>query len=143
MFEYVRRFDRLLSCLMQQLQCVSELQDKASFYEKHLIMPILDVSACVLKSDDAIPLDLKKALKQAVSLLENVPNVQKDWHLGSEGRVLDLVYPSLFPLIYDRSRILPNTTVTREDCLYSIGTGDTIHLPEGSRVDQTFWSAKF
>jgi hypothetical protein len=143
MFEYVRCFDRLSSCLMQQLQCVSELQDKAAFYEKHSIMPILDVSACVLKSDDAVPLDLKKALKQAVSPLENVPDVQKDWHPGSEGRVLDLVHPSLFPLIYNRSRILPDTTVTREDCLYSIGTGNTIHLLEGSQVDQTFWSAKF
>jgi len=29
-----------------------------------------------------------------------------DWRYGSDGQVLDLIHPSLFPLIYGHSRVL-------------------------------------
>ena len=32
--------------------------------------------------------------------LEVVPDSEKDWHPGSDGLVLDLVHPSLYPIIY-------------------------------------------
>ena len=35
--------------------------------------------------------------------LENVPDSEKDWHPGSDGLVLDLVHPSLFPVVYGRT----------------------------------------
>jgi len=52
--------------------------------------------------------------------LENVPEDQKDWHPGSNQQVLDLVHPSLFPLIYGRS-------ISTDD-------GQTIQLPELANV---------
>ncbi|TFY53754.1 hypothetical protein EVJ58_g9272 [Rhodofomes roseus] len=35
--------------------------------------------------------------------LESVPDSEKDWHPGSDGKVLDLVHPSLYPVIYGRT----------------------------------------
>jgi hypothetical protein len=95
-------------------------------------MPVLDSSSCVLKSDVAIPSDIKEALRKAVAPLENVPESQKDWHPGSNGTVLDLVHPSLFPLVYGRSRILPDSTITLDNSLSSIGKGVVVPSP----VDQ-------
>ena len=36
----------------------------------------------------------------AVSALEAVPDTEKDWHPGSNNQVLDLVHPSLYPIVY-------------------------------------------
>jgi len=44
--------------------------------------------------------------------------------------VLDLVHPSLFPLIYGRSRILESGTVGIDDCVRRCGEGKTISIPE-------------
>jgi len=38
-----------------------------------------------------------------VTSLENVPDSEKDWHPGSDGLVLDLVHPSLYPIVYGRT----------------------------------------
>lgn len=35
--------------------------------------------------------------------LESVPESEKDWHPGSDGLVLDLVHPSLYPIVYGRT----------------------------------------
>lgn len=35
--------------------------------------------------------------------LESVPDSEKDWHPGSDGLVLDLVHPSLYPIVYGRT----------------------------------------
>ena len=39
----------------------------------------------------------------AVSPLENVPDAEKDWHPRSNNQVLDLVHPSLYPIVYNRT----------------------------------------
>lgn len=96
------------------------------------MVPVLDVSSCVIKSDCVLDDDLKNALRDAIKPLEDVPEKQQDWHPGSDGKVLDLVHPSLFPLVYGRSRILPYGTVPLEICIYMIGEGVTIPKPEGS-----------
>jgi len=38
-----------------------------------------------------------------VAPLESVPDSEKDWHPGSDGLVLDLVHPSLYPIVYGRT----------------------------------------
>ena len=35
--------------------------------------------------------------------LEAVPDSEKDWHAGSNGLVLDLVHPSLYPIVFGRT----------------------------------------
>ncbi|KAK6359800.1 hypothetical protein TWF696_000937 [Orbilia brochopaga] len=57
----------------------------------------------VWRADGLIEDELRKELIDAVATLENVSEEEKDWHPGSNGQVLDLVHPSLWPVIYNRS----------------------------------------
>ncbi|KAF7554625.1 hypothetical protein G7Z17_g2757 [Cylindrodendrum hubeiense] len=120
--------------------CIKELRKKANIYVKTGLIPVMDYSACALKSDCLIPDDLREALKSAVAPLENVPVDRKDWHPGSDDRVLDLVHPSLWPLLYGRSRILPDKRINLQNCLEYCGTGLTLpKLPKPPAVD-TLWN---
>ncbi|KAH7022143.1 hypothetical protein EDB80DRAFT_884924 [Ilyonectria destructans] len=82
--------------------------EKAKIYEKTGLIPVMDYSTCAIKSDKLISNDLREALKSAAPPLVNVPADRKDWHPGIDDRILDLVHPSLCPLLYWRSRILPD-----------------------------------
>jgi hypothetical protein len=77
-------------------------------------------------SDTAISLDTKEKLKAAVAPLENVPEAKKDWHTGSDCKVLDLVHPSLCPLVYGKTRILSEGTVPLVDCHRYAGKGKIV-----------------
>lgn len=54
----------------------------------------------IIYGDNVVPENLKKEFIQAARKLEDVPESAKDWHPGSNKRVLDLVHPSLYPLQY-------------------------------------------
>ncbi|PHH90996.1 hypothetical protein CDD83_2017 [Cordyceps sp. RAO-2017] len=110
--------------------CVDELRAKADLYEKRGLIPVLDYSACVLKSDSLVSNGLLEELRAAVAPLESVPDDQKDWHPGSDGKVLDLVHPSLWPLVYGRSRVLRDKLLGLDSCLEHSGTGDVLPKPD-------------
>ncbi|MFF0741300.1 DUF4246 domain-containing protein [Streptomyces sp. NPDC004111] len=61
----------------------------------------IEVSAVdgVWHSDTLVDGALRERLREAVRVLEEVPEDEKDWHPGSDGQVLDLVHPSLFCLV--------------------------------------------
>ncbi|KXN80705.1 hypothetical protein AN958_08286 [Leucoagaricus sp. SymC.cos] len=107
--------------------CVEELRYKAEKYKKSSFVHIYPGD--VVKSDSAIPADLLTSLKSAVSPLESVPKKEQDWHPGSNEQVLDLVHPSLFPLVYGLSRILPNSTTNLNDCVSRCGEGEVLPIP--------------
>ncbi|KAF5362188.1 hypothetical protein D9756_002171 [Leucocoprinus leucothites] len=107
--------------------CIEELKYKAELLKKTGYVHVYNGD--VVKSDCVIPADLQDALRAAVARLEDVPAKQKDWHPGSDDQVLDLVHPSLFPLVYGTSRILPNSTVGLEDCISRCGEGEVIPQP--------------
>ncbi|KAF2143968.1 uncharacterized protein K452DRAFT_267025 [Aplosporella prunicola CBS 121167] len=104
--------------------CIRELRDKARDFVDEGIVLLYDVDAGVAKSDSLVSEELKQDLRAAVRPLEDVPDKYKDWHPGSDNRVLDLVHPSLFPLIYDCTHILPEKSVTLENCLRLCGSGE-------------------
>jgi hypothetical protein len=108
---------------------MKELRDKAAFYKTYSMVPILDISAAVVKSDSLLTHDLAAALRAGVHALEDVPEKDKDWHPGSEEKVLDLVHPSLFPLVYGRSRIIPSGAVTLENSIRRMGEGEIVPKP--------------
>ncbi|GLB35536.1 putative protein of unknown function (DUF4246) [Lyophyllum shimeji] len=107
--------------------CIAEVQYKAELFEKTGFVTVYNGD--VVKSDSAIPDTLKEALRAATALLEQVPDREKDWHPNSDDKVLDLVHPSLFPLVYGRSRILSDSTVGLDDCVKRSGEGVTIPVP--------------
>ena len=57
----------------------------------------------IWKSDTLIPSSLREKLLAAVAPLENIPDSEKDWRPDSDGLVLDLVDPSLYPIIIGRT----------------------------------------
>ncbi|MFG2485674.1 DUF4246 domain-containing protein [Streptomyces virginiae] len=65
----------------------------------------IEVSAAdgVWQSDTLIDDKLRTRLREAVQVLEQVPEAEQDWHPGSDGQVLDLVHPSLFCLVREAS----------------------------------------
>ncbi|OLZ73733.1 hypothetical protein AVW11_01250 [Streptomyces amritsarensis] len=65
----------------------------------------IEVSAVdgVWQSDTLVDDRLRSRLREAVRVLEEVPEAELDWHPGSDGQVLDLVHPSLFCLVSEVS----------------------------------------
>ncbi|MET9675638.1 DUF4246 domain-containing protein [Streptomyces sp. NPDC006482] len=65
----------------------------------------IEVSAVdgVWQSDTLVDDKLGSRLREAVRVLEEVPDAERDWHPGSDGQVLDLVHPSLFCLVREVS----------------------------------------
>ncbi|CEJ82727.1 hypothetical protein VHEMI02776 [[Torrubiella] hemipterigena] len=108
---------------------ICELERKADLYEQTGLIPVFDYSACVVKDDKLLTDDLITELKAAVSSFENVPDAKKDWHPGSNNQVLDLVHPSLWPIVYGRTRILPDKQISIADCLDHAGLGVVIPRP--------------
>ena len=65
-----------------------------------LVRPQVGPAERIWKSDELIPNSLKERLLAAVVPLESVPDSKKDWHPGSDGLVLDLVNPFLYPIVF-------------------------------------------
>ncbi|KAE8373327.1 hypothetical protein BDV26DRAFT_272364 [Aspergillus bertholletiae] len=105
---------------------LKELQWRAKDFQKTGLLSVYDTG--VVKSDTAVPEDLKQALKDAVAPFERDPE-QKDYHPGSDMKVVDLVHPSLFPVVYGRTRILSDKTIGLDDCLGSVGQGELLPVP--------------
>ncbi|KDN35321.1 hypothetical protein RSAG8_11655, partial [Rhizoctonia solani AG-8 WAC10335] len=61
----------------------------------------------IWQSDTLIPAALKERLIAGAVKLENVPESERDWHPRSNGQVLDLVHPSLYPIVYGRTLSYP------------------------------------
>ena len=101
--------------------CIEELRYKARIFEKNGMVTVYNGD--VVKSDLAVPEDLRNALIKAVESLEDVHPSRRDWHPGSSGKVLDLVHPSLFPLVYGLTRILPHGKISLDDCIKRSGEG--------------------
>ncbi|EIM84073.1 uncharacterized protein STEHIDRAFT_140990 [Stereum hirsutum FP-91666 SS1] len=114
--------------------CIVELRWKTELFKKHGF--VIAFEGDVVKSDSAISPKLKDELKAAVISLENVPDKYKDWHPGSDEKVLDLVHPSLFPLVYGKTRILPDSTCGLDDCIRRCGEG--VVLPAPSKEECEF-----
>ncbi|KAJ2448034.1 hypothetical protein GGF42_005255 [Coemansia sp. RSA 2424] len=68
-------------------------------------------------SDSLIDTATTNALKEYATMLESTASRQKDWHPDGESRVLNLIDPSLFPLIYSRSKLCRHTCMSPQAAL--------------------------
>ncbi|KZV97526.1 hypothetical protein EXIGLDRAFT_730457 [Exidia glandulosa HHB12029] len=87
----------------------------------------IEIACCdrIWQSDTLVSDALRDALKQGTKVLENVPDEQKDWHPRSNGFVLDLVHPSLYPLVYGRSMVNWNFKTRGEALRYAFENDHT------------------
>ncbi|KAJ2252451.1 hypothetical protein GGI13_003277 [Coemansia sp. RSA 455] len=63
-------------------------------------------------SDTLIDAETTNKLKDYAATLESVSDRQKDWYPKDRSRVLNLVDPSLYPLIYSRSKLCRQTSTS-------------------------------
>jgi hypothetical protein len=141
--------------------CVLELRDQAKVFAgengrkgTNFVGTLRTGSGCA-KADFLVPSALRNELVKLVAPM--IEADEKDWHPGSGEKVLNLVHPSLFPLVYGRSKVLSTGVVGLDDCLESYGRGDvlpgdrsvgTMHV-EGGMTERTDrnnvgrWSTKF
>ena len=117
--EYVRdnAFSEEHLVLTFQFQCIQELQIKAAFYEKTGLIPTLDASASVVKSDCLVDVKLHDSLSSAFVKLKADQQSCPDWHPGTNCTVQDLVHPSLYPLVYGKTRAFTDELVGVEDAI--------------------------
>lgn len=113
--------------------CIEELRYKATLVLEAPANPppLVVYNGDVVKSDTAVSPELKTTLQDAVKVFQDkISERSKDWHPGSNEKVWDLVHPSLFSLIYGRTRVLANgQTTTLEDCIERCGEGEIAKVP--------------
>ncbi|KAF7977247.1 hypothetical protein HWV62_4361 [Athelia sp. TMB] len=107
--------------------CISELRYKAQQFSENGLVTAYDGD--VVKSDSIISEELRLALKSAAAPLEQVGPIHQDWHPGSDDIVLDLVHPSLFPVVYGTTRILKDSIVSLEQSVALCGKGEVLPVP--------------
>ncbi len=81
---------------------LDELAHYAALRDGHTGIEVSAVDG-VWQSDTLIDDALRSRLREAVRVLEEVPEEELDRHPGSDGQVLDLVHPSLFCLVREVS----------------------------------------
>jgi hypothetical protein len=122
--------------------CIDEIRYKFKQFKKTGMITVYDGD--VVKSDTAIPSSLRHALKAAAAPLEDIPESHRDWHPGSNDTVLDLVHPSLFPVVYGRTRILRDSLVNLNNCVEKCGEGEILGVPpsgETQLVQHNSWTS--
>jgi hypothetical protein len=117
---------------------IEELRYKARLYKEVGLISVLPGE--VVKSDSAVSSSLRDALIAAVRSFEE-RSQDRDYHPGSNEKVVDIVHPSLFPLLYGRSRIIKGSVIGLNNCMASVGTGDV--LPEIQPPAGSSFSTKF
>lgn len=81
---------------------LAELEHYAALRDERTGVEVSGVDG-VWQSDTLVDDTLRSRLRDAVRVLEEVPEAERDWHPGSDGQVLDLVHPSLFCLVREAS----------------------------------------
>lgn len=108
-------------------KCVQELQSKARYYKKSGLIPTLDACASVVKSDSIISSEFRDDLRTAFDVLKADQAASPDWHPNSDNMVQDLVHPSMYPLVYGRSRVMKEEAVGISDAIHTwAGKGEVI-----------------
>ncbi|KAF3005687.1 hypothetical protein E8E13_005113 [Curvularia kusanoi] len=138
--------------------CIQELRSKARFFGESGIIPTLDAHAVVAKSDSLVSTPLHESLLACFDMLRADQAGSPDWHPYSGDKVQNLVHPSLFPLVYNRTRGFKYDVVGVEDAISKwsgrgeILVGEEIWDPQGSErldydvadpVPPDLWSVNF
>ncbi|ETS80957.1 hypothetical protein PFICI_08486 [Pestalotiopsis fici W106-1] len=144
---------RMLKDIMNQNSfdcCIKELQSKARYFEKTGIVPTLDACASIVKADNLVPSSLHTALRDALDILKREQSADPDWHPGSQDKVQDLLHPSMYPLVYGRSRVLKDEVVGVSDAIGTwAGKGDIIPkedwdiFPSLPEDEAQYWSETY
>lgn len=118
---------------------IDELRFKARIHQHAHAVSVFNGD--VVKSDCILSDELRQELKKAVTAIVEEPGFVRDYHPGSDDKELDIVHPYMFPLVFGRSRILPDRVIGIDDALPNAGQGEIIPVPEDpgiTREDMTW-----
>ncbi|KAI1423131.1 hypothetical protein F5Y12DRAFT_716640 [Xylaria sp. FL1777] len=109
--------------------CIQELRGKAQHFAKTGIVPTLDPGvAAVAKSDSLVEPALMNALRKAFDRLKEDQAGSPDWHPRTDEKVLNLVHPSLYPLVSQSTRLFQDEVVGVADAVDKwAGKGAILH----------------
>ncbi|KAJ1991328.1 hypothetical protein GGI25_002371 [Coemansia spiralis] len=102
--------DKEISYTFDELEFDATLHDRDS----GIYLSAVD---SVWVSDSLIGAETTNELKRHIAILENVPEMHKDWHPNTNNQVLNLIHPSLFPLIYGRTMLVDKPIESPEAAL--------------------------
>ncbi|KAM7187203.1 Protein of unknown function (DUF4246) domain containing protein [Rhypophila sp. PSN 637] len=98
--------------------CIAELRNKAAFFKETGLTPTLDADRfAIFKSDTLVTSDLHQALHGSFSRLIADQATNPDWHPGTDDIVWDVVHPSMYPFVYNRSRFIHDEVVGVTDAI--------------------------
>ncbi|RFU78799.1 hypothetical protein TARUN_3366 [Trichoderma arundinaceum] len=97
--------------------CVKELRNKSNYYIETGIIPTLDASATIVKSDMLIQVGLRAELQKAFNKLKAGQGSKLNWRPNSNEQMLDLVHSSMYPLVYGRTGVLQDEVVGTTDAI--------------------------
>ncbi|KAL8371882.1 hypothetical protein RB595_001608 [Gaeumannomyces hyphopodioides] len=135
--------------------CVEELRAKARHFEETGVVVTLDLGASVAKSDTLVTPELHAELQASFAKLKADQASTPDWHPKTDEKVQNLVHPSMYPLVYGRTRVLRQEVVGVADAIdLWAGKGDVLPKCTGDpaadalpfhsvRVPSDFWSDTF
>jgi hypothetical protein len=116
-------------------KCIQELRSKAKHFEQTGLIPVIDACASVAKSDTIVTKELRDALRVAFDKLRADQQSSPDWHPNSGEMVQDLVHPSMYPLVYGRTRIFEEECVGVDDAIRVWAGKGTVISKEPSELE--------
>ncbi|KAF9118480.1 hypothetical protein BGW39_001141, partial [Mortierella sp. 14UC] len=136
--------DEQLDYVFKELEWYA--QKRQEQVDRGVVAPIEVGVEGTRRCDGLVSNELKERLQACVKRLEDVPAYLKDWHPGSNRQVLDLVHPSLYPLVAGRTFVtdkeaIPPLEFMKEgkviqECPRPTGEG-------GATKDAQFYSKRF
>ncbi|KAF4470972.1 hypothetical protein FALBO_2113 [Fusarium albosuccineum] len=104
--------------------CIAELRNKATYFSSSGLIPTYDgPENSIVKSDSYIGDALRAKLIKSFHILRLDQAANVDWHPGSNGMVQNLVHPSMYPFVYDRTRFIQEELVGVSNAIKLIGRG--------------------
>ncbi|KAJ5115280.1 Protein of unknown function DUF4246 [Penicillium alfredii] len=111
---------------------IEELKFKAMIYDATDVVALYNGD--VTKSDTIVPQSVVQELKNSVPDLEfDEPELQF-YNPGSYKKQRDFLAMALYPLVYGKSRILPDKLITLDNALEHAGQGEVIPVPQETGI---------
>ena len=111
---------------------IEELRFKAMIYERNQAVALYNGD--VTKSDTNVPDSMLKELRTAAKAVESREPELQLYNPGRLSRQRDLLDMALYPLVYGKSRILPDKLIRVDDALQYAGQGEVIPIPADTGI---------
>ena len=111
---------------------IAELQFKSSIYRNYGAVALYNGD--ITKSDSNIPTRLIEELRDATRVLEYHDTLLQFYHRGTMRKQRDLLAMALYPLVYGKSRILPDKVIRLDEALEYAGQGEVIPVPQETGI---------